>query len=178
MDAPARLFFMKASMKQLPVAGYHSFNNGSAFMDIRLLSLFRVQYQSGKEMNISETVTFFNDMCCMAPATLIDKRITWSDVDSNQVKATFTNNSISIAARLYFNEQGELVNFITEDRYASTADKQMKRFPWATPLKDYTLMNGYKVPAHADVIYKYPEGDFCYGNFKLTDIEYNCMEYK
>ncbi|MBK9484876.1 MAG: hypothetical protein IPO01_06585 [Chitinophagaceae bacterium] len=74
VDTATRLFFMKATMKHLPVAGFHSFKNGNAFMDIRLLSLFRVQYQAGSDMNISETVTFFNDMCCMAPATLIDGR--------------------------------------------------------------------------------------------------------
>lgn len=30
--------------KGLPVAGYHHFKNGKAVMDIRLLSLFKVQY--------------------------------------------------------------------------------------------------------------------------------------
>ncbi|MBK7306643.1 MAG: hypothetical protein IPI88_06095 [Chitinophagaceae bacterium] len=178
VDTATRLFFMKATMKHLPVAGFHSFKNGNAFMDIRLLSLFRVQYQAGSDMNISETVTFFNDMCCMAPATLIDGRFTWLDADSNKVKAVFTNNNISIAAWLYFNDRGELINFISEDRYAVTANKQMKRFRWATPLKDYQMMNGHKLPAYADLIYTYPEGDFCYGNFKLTGIEYNCTEYK
>ena len=51
-------------MKKLPIAGFHSFKNGTAFMDIRLLSLFTVQYESGQDMGIAETVTFFNDMCC------------------------------------------------------------------------------------------------------------------
>ena len=84
MDTSTRLFFMKAVMKHLPVAGFHCFKNGTAFMDIRLLSLFKVQYRVGKEMDVAETVTFFNDMCCMAPATLIDKRIQWLEVDSKK----------------------------------------------------------------------------------------------
>ena len=62
-----RLFYMKVVMKHLPVAGFHRFINGQASMDIRFLSLFKIQYQSGKEMGIAETVTFFNDMCCLAP---------------------------------------------------------------------------------------------------------------
>lgn len=49
---------MKASMNGLPVAGFHSFKGGDAFMDIRLFSIFKVQYQSGAEMGIAETVTF------------------------------------------------------------------------------------------------------------------------
>jgi hypothetical protein len=36
IDSSWRLFFMKAVMKGLPVAGYHCFKNGEAFMDIRL----------------------------------------------------------------------------------------------------------------------------------------------
>ncbi|MBK7637018.1 MAG: hypothetical protein IPJ13_24135 [Saprospiraceae bacterium] len=76
-----RLFFLDATKKQIPVSGFHRFKNGKAYMDIRLLSLFKVQYMEGKEMNISETVTFFNDLCCMAPAALIDERIKWLETE-------------------------------------------------------------------------------------------------
>lgn len=104
MHNPTRLFFMKAYMKKLPVAGYHCFREGTAFMDIRLFSLFKVQYQQGPEMDLSETVTFFNDMCCLAPATLIDQRIKWLEVKGNQVKASFTSNGITVSTWLYFND--------------------------------------------------------------------------
>jgi len=173
MDASTRLFFMDATMKHLPVVGYHSFKNGDAFMDIRLLSLLKVQYQSGKEMGIAETVTFFNDMCCMAPATLIDERIKWTETDSNKVKAEFTNNSITISAWLHFNETGELINFISDDRYAQQNDGTMKKLRWSTPLKDYADYNGYKLAGYADAIYNYPEGDLCYGQFRTKAAEYN-----
>lgn len=170
MDNPARLFFMKATMKGLPVAGYHAFMNGRAYMDIRLMSLYKVQYQDGAEMDISETVTFFNDMCCMAPPTLIDKRIKWLETDQNNVKASFTNNDITITAWLYFNDTGELINFISEDRYAADVNKQLT---WATPLKDYHEIKGYTLAGNAEAIYTYPYGDLCYGMFKLVDVEYN-----
>jgi len=171
LKTPTRLFFMNAVMKGLPVAGYHCFKNGDAFMDIRLFSIFRVQYQDGIEMDLSETVTFFNDMCCMAPATLIDKRITWLTVESNKVKASFMNNNITVSAWLYFNDKGELINFISDDRYSADAGKKL---PWATPLKDYKEINGYKLFGNAQVIYSYPDRDLCYGTFKLVTIEYNC----
>lgn len=170
MDTPARLFFMKATMKGLPVAGYHLYINGRAYMDIRLLSLFKVQYQDGAEMDISETVTFFNDMCCMAPPTLIDKRIKWLETDQNKVKASFTNNDITITAWLYFDDNGALINFISEDRYAADVNKQLT---WATPLKDYQEIKGYTLAGNAETIYTYPNGDLCYGTFKLIDVEYN-----
>jgi hypothetical protein len=170
METPTRLFFMKAIMKNIPVAGYHCYNNGDAFMDIRLFSLFKVQFQEGAEMDMAETVTFFNDMCCMAPATLIDKRISWQEIGENIVKATFTNNGITITANLYFNEVGELINFKSDDRY--NADARTK-LPWATPLKNYKEINGYKLASYAETIYTYPDRDLCYGNFKILSIKYD-----
>jgi hypothetical protein len=128
-EPSTRLFFMKARMRHLPVTGFHCFKNGTAYMDIRLLSLFNVQYQSGYEMDTAETVTFFNDMCCIAPATLIDKRITWLEVENEKVKAQFTNKNITITALLYFNEKGELINFVSDDRYAAEAGKKLR---WST----------------------------------------------
>ena len=174
METPTRLFFMKAVMKNLPVAGYHCYNNGDAFMDIRLFSLAKVQFQDGDEMDKAETVTFFNDMCCMAPATLIDKRISWKEMGGNTVKATFTNNGITIIADLFFNEVGELINFKSNDRYNADAGKKL---PWATPLKKYTLINGYKLASEAETIYTYPDRELCYGTFKIVSINYNSTYY-
>lgn len=177
VDASTRLFFMNATMKHLPVKGFHCFKNGAAFMDIRLLSMFRVQYQAGKEMGIAETVTFFNDMCLMAPATLVDKRIHWFEVDNNKVRASFTHNNITIFATLYFNHKGQLINFISDDRYTFGDDNTMHKIPWSTPVKYYRKINGYTLPGYADTIYSYPAGDLCYGNFKVTNIEYNCKSF-
>lgn len=168
-----RLFFMKATMNHLPVSGFHCFKEGNASMDIRLLSLFKVQYQSGDEMNVSETVTFFNDMCVMAPATLIDPRIQWLHADGNTVEASFTDNNITITARLFFNEEGEMVDFVSNDRYATTRSGELVKAPWSTPLKDYNMVNGYRLATYAETIYDLPEGRLCYGKFHLKEITYN-----
>jgi hypothetical protein len=170
MKEPARFFFMNARMKGLPVGGYHHFENGKAYMDIRLLSTFRVQYQDGVEMDQSETVTFFNDMCCLAPATLIDNRIEWENADGNKVKASFTTNGIRIAAWLYFNERGELINFISDDRYAADARRKL---PWETPLKEYQDIQGHHLMRTADVLYHYTRGKEVYGMFELLEVTYN-----
>ena len=173
IKTPTRLFYLNAIMKGLPVAGFHCFKNGKAFMDIRLLSMFKVEYQSGAVMDTSETVTFFNDMCVMAPATLIDKRIQWLEVVGNKVKASFTNNGITISAWLYFNEKGEMVNFVSEDRSALGKNGETVKLKWSTPMRDYKGINAYKLASYAEAIYTYPEGDFTYATFELKDIGYN-----
>jgi hypothetical protein len=172
INEATRLFFLDATMRHLPVSGFHSFRNGTAFMDIRLLSIFRVQYQAGPEMDSAETVTFFNDMCVMAPATLIDSRITWSEADDSSVTAKFRNNGITVSARLSFNKKGELINFVSDDRYAMV-DGEMKKMTWSTPLKDYQSFAGVRLASSAQAVYSYPDGDFTYGEFTLRNVVYN-----
>jgi hypothetical protein len=173
IEKPTRLFYLDAIMKYMPVAGFHCFKNGTAFMDIRLLSIFKVAYQSGKEMDISETVTFLNDMCVMAPATLINKHIEWFELERNKVKASFTNDGVTVSALLYFNEKGELVNFVSEDRYAVEGNGTVAKHKWSTPLRDYKSINGYKLASYAETIYNYPDGDYTYATFSLKNITYN-----
>jgi hypothetical protein len=86
-------------------------------------------------------------------------------------KASFTNNNITVTAWLYLNNKGELIHFISDDRYAGSTGKQ---FPRATPLKDYHEINGYKLMGNAETIYNYPDRDLVYGTFKLISIGYNC----
>lgn len=73
---------MKAKMFGITVPGYHCYQNASASMQIKLLGLFNMVNIKGKIINKAETVTLFNDMCLMAPAALIDKRIEWFAIDS------------------------------------------------------------------------------------------------
>jgi len=175
IKSPARLFFIEAKKMGIPALGIHIYQNEKAIFKVKLLSLFTVVDASGEKMDQGETVTVFNDMCFMAPATLIDKHITWESADDLTVKAIFTNGKIKISATLYFNEKGELVNFISNDRY-ETDRKTYKNYPWSTPVKSYININGYRLPSGADLIYSRPDGEFTYGQFKLKDIKYNCSE--
>jgi hypothetical protein len=169
-NEPTRLFFMKAKMFGITVPGYHHYMQKKAVMDILISGLFPMVQMSGAEMNKAETVTLFNDMCLMAPATLIDTRIKWQSVDEKKAKAVFTNGNISINAILYFNEQGQLVNFTSGDRYDINGKQWI---PFSTPVHEYENYNGFNLFYKGDAVWHYPEGEFVYGKFILKEIEYN-----
>jgi hypothetical protein len=111
----------------------------------------------------------------MAPAALIDKRIEWTSIDSLSAKATFTNGVNKITAILYFNEQGQLINFTSDDRYAIG---DMKQYRFSTPVKNYKLIDGRNVPTYGETIWHYPDGEFVYGKFTLKSVGYNVAEFK
>lgn len=169
-DEPTRLFFMKAKMFGMTVPGYHKYAEAKASMDIKIFGIFPVISHSGAVMDKTETVTLFNDMCLMAPATLIDKRIQWQTINNKEVKATFINHDIKISATLYFNDKGQLINFISQDR---TAVADGKTYPFSTPVKAYKNYNGLKLMQYGEAVWHYPDGNFTYGKFWLKEIRYN-----
>lgn len=172
---PSRYFYMTASKMGLPATGLHLYQDKTATFDVKLLNWLPVVSARGEKMNQAETVTLFNDMCFIAPATLIDNRIAWEQIDNLSVKAVYTNGDISVSAILYFNESGELINFISPDRF-ETDGKKYESYPWKTPVSEYKEQNGYLLPSIAKLIYEKPEGDFTYGELEYIDVRYNVEE--
>jgi hypothetical protein len=177
-DKPTRLFYIVAKKKGIPAKGIHLYIDQKAIMQVKILGLFTVVDAKGKEMNQGETVTLFNDMCFIAPASLIDRNIEWHEIDTITVSAKFTNGNITVSATLFFNEVGEIVNFLSNDRFETTDGKTYRNYPWLTPVTGYSNINGYRLPSGAKLIYKHPDEDLCYGEFRLKSVEYNCREYK
>ncbi len=175
IDDPARLFFMKGEMYGFTVPGYHKYINATASMDIRLFGFFPLIKIEGEVMDKAETVTLFNDMCLFAPSTLIDNRIQWEVLNDTTVNAKFTNKGISISADLYFDKNGRLTNFISNDR---TDVSDMKQYPFLTPINDYANINDVNVVCNGFAIWRYPDRDFIYGNFNLKEINYNLIHIK
>jgi hypothetical protein len=173
-EEPTRLFFMKAKMFGIMVPGYHDYQQQKARMNVKLFGLFPVMQAQGPVMDQSETVTYFNDICLLAPAALIDKRIEWTPVDSLTAKAVFHNGGNSISATLYFAPDGALVNFISDDR---TVMDEGKQYRFSTPAKKYIPIGERKVLQYGEAVWHYPEGEFVYGKFNLKTVEYNVTDY-
>jgi hypothetical protein len=174
---PSRYFYMTATRKGLPISALHIYQHRTATFRVKLLNWLKVVDASGEQMNQGETVTLLNDMCFIAPATLIDPRISWEPVNDSTTTAIFHNGNISVSAVLYFNAPGELVNFISKDRF-ETDGKKYNNYPWATPVEDYKMMNGYLLPSKARLIYQRPGGDFTYGEFVYKSVRYNLTGFE
>ncbi len=175
---PQRFYFMQLNMFGLPVVGLHIYKDALATMKVKVAGLITVADAKGSKMNKAETVTVFNDMCLLAPATLIDQRIQWEQIDPLQVKVIFNNNGVKISAELYFNEKGELINFISNDRYMTSSGESYQQAQWSTPVKDYQDFGGIRLASYGEAHWSLPEGDYCYGKIAIKEIKYNFTSYK
>ncbi|HTY58187.1 MAG TPA: DUF6544 family protein [Bacteroidota bacterium] len=177
-DDRTRLFYITSSIFGVPFDGLHMYVGNNATMQIRVASMFQVADAKGEKMTRGETVTLFNDMCFIAPPSLIDTSIQWKSLDSLSAEARFTNRGNTITALLSFNEKGELTNFISGDRYLSSDGKTYESYPWSTPVSDYREFDGRKVAWYGEAAWLMPKGEFTYARFHLQEIEYNCRDFK
>ena len=173
---PSRSFHMDATMAGLPVDVLHIYANAEAAMLVKLFSLFPMVNANGPEMDRAETVTVFNDLVVLAPGAIISAPIVWTIVDERHVNGTYTNGTQAVTGELTFNEQHELVNFISNDRNAVSSDgKTFTPQAWSTPISSYRTSHGHRFPAVAEARWHAPPpiGEFVYIEFKLRDLEYN-----
>jgi len=174
VDQPARLFYLNASMFALPVQGYHRYVGASATMRVKAAGLVRVVDAAGGELNRAETVTMFNDMCVLAPATLIDPAITWEHVDARTVRAAFANAGLTIRAELSFNHAGELVDFQSDDRYQTASDgRGARRMRWSTPLHAHRAFGPVRLASRGEGRWHEPEGEYAYIELTIDEVRYN-----
>lgn len=172
-DAPARFFFLRTRMFGVPVRVLHDYADGEAHMRVRLAGVINLVDVAGEDLSRAETVTILNDLCIMSPSVLIDARFAWTPVDDTHASVTFTNGEHCVQATLVFDADGDLVDFISDDRHALPSDGTR----WTTPLRHYATFDGRRVAREGDAIWHYPDGHrHRYGTFRITEIAWNVHE--
>jgi hypothetical protein len=171
-----RLFFLDATMFGVPVDVLHTYLGASATMRVKAASLVPLVNATGSDMDRAETVTLFNDLCVLAPAALVDARVTWYPVDDHHARGAFTNGAHTVSAELAFDDDHELVDFVSEDRLRASPDgTTFTRQRWSTPVSDCRTFDSRRVSSRGEARWHAPdpEGEFCYLEFNLDNLTYN-----
>jgi hypothetical protein len=173
---PARLFLMRARMFGIPVEAWHRLAGGHARMKVTVFGLVPIVNASGPVMDRSEAVTLFNDMCLLAPGTLIDRNIRWEPMDARTVRADFAHYGQTISATLFFGVDGLLTNFVSDDRSRASVDgKSFTRLQFSTPVRDYRHFGPARLAQHGEARWRLADGEFTYGEFDLQEVSYNAQ---
>lgn len=168
-----RLFFMATRMAGLPVAVLHDYAGAEASTRVRVARLFNVADRHDAELARVETVTLLDDLCFWAPSSLIGPQFRWREIGDRQVEVTFTNGPHTVRATLVFDADGDLVDFVSDDRAQAQRDGTLKRLRWSTPMHDRREFQGRRVPTRGEAIWHPPEGPFVYGRFVVRSIRFD-----
>jgi len=171
---PVRLFHMEASLFGVPFEAWHVMRGTAATMRVKVASLVQVVDARGPEMDRSETVTLLNDMCVLAPGSLLDPRIRWEDRGPLAARATFANGPHTVSADLTFDGEGRLVDFRSADRSRASPDgRSFERVPWSTPLARYRAFGPLRIADRGDAVWHPPGGAFSYIEFEIADMTWD-----
>jgi hypothetical protein len=172
MGEPARLFMMSARRAGLPVDVLHVFARGEATMRARLLSVFTVASGGGADFTRAETVTLLNDFCLLAPGALVGSAFRWEAIDSRSARVTYTLGAHTVSALVIVDEAGDLVDFVSDDRSATSPDgQQLIRQRWSTPILSHQTIRGTRTLLRGEGRWHTPEGDWAYIELDLLDLE-------
>jgi hypothetical protein len=170
VDPPARFFFVTAARGGVPFHVLHRLTPEGATMRVRVAGLIQAVDARGPEMDRSEAVTFFNDLCVLAPGALVDAPIRWEELGPRAARGTFTLGRSAVTATLSFDEAGDLAGFASNDRSMSGDGKTFERHPWSTPLRDYATFEGGRLARRGQAAWSLPTGEFTYGEFVLESL--------
>jgi hypothetical protein len=177
-DEPTRLFLMRARMFGVPVEAFHRSVGGHATMQVTIAGAFPLEDARGAEMDRAETVTLFNDMCLLAPGTLIHPDIAWEAVDATMARARFAHGGQTISATLMFDSKGQLINFVSDDRSRAESDRAFTPRRFSTPARDYRDFGPVRIMSFGEARWLLPEGEFTYGEFNLVEVTYNVSGHR
>lgn len=168
-----RTFHITATMRGLPVDVAHVLTDGAATMRAAVCSVVPVVDAAGPEMDRAETVTLFNDLCVLAPAALVDAPVAWSETGPGRVRGAYTNGRHTVEAELVFDADGDLVDFVSDDRLRAAPDgSTFTPQRWSTPLAGYRELGGRRLSTAGAAVWHAPEpeGTFAYLEFDVDDL--------
>ena len=164
---PAFIWRAKAKAAGLPLVRVRDkYANGSGNMLVTMGGILNMVDAKGAEIDQGSMMRYFNEMMWF-PTAFLGDNVSWKAIDDNSVEATFTDSGKSINAKIYFDEDGRLVNFIAR-RYRD-ADLET----WSTPITEYGEFEGLKLPVRGQGVWNLSSGDLIYIELQLTEVEYN-----
>lgn len=164
----ARLFHMRIDFAAVvPMFGWDVYVGGRGHMKGKLAGLVIVAAGRGPEFDAGELVTWLNDACMLAPSMLLGAPTTWTTVDDHSFSVAVTDRGTTVTARLHVDDDGRLVDFVTDDRWCSLPDG-LVRSRWSTPIAGWTTADdGAPMGVGGRAIWHLSEGDFAYADMRF-----------
>lgn len=153
----------------IPVYGIDTFINGLGNLKIKILNLFKVVDVKGTYANIAEMMRFLSEIIWF-PTAFLDEKITYSEIDSHKIQATFTAHGMEVSGVFHFDDNGLIEKFTAIRSYDVKTGEEAQ---WTTPIYEYKEMKGYLIPFKGAAVWHLKDGDFKYIDMEISKLEFN-----
>ena len=166
----ARIAHMKFS--SMPISARDLYRDGYGEMKVKLFNLFRLAFENGKETAQSALITSFAEFLMLPGYFLLDN-VQWETVNETTVRARLSDCDIEVSGLFYFNSEGLMNRFETEDRYYSYGKNTFGKVKYSAVVDTYKAQGELKIAEKVKAIWHLPEGDYEYFKGTIDRIDYN-----
>jgi hypothetical protein len=168
-DVPARFAFIDSSLYGIPFQGLDSFIHGEGGMKGVVAKNITLFNQRGEEMNKAALVTWLAEIIFM-PSQLLSGDVDIKEIDKNTVGVSITYDNIRASGIYKFLDNGELVEFTTDNRALIYNDGRLEHRKWSALYEEYKNNGNLLLPNRLKSKWHFDNEDIIY--FDGTDIEY------
>jgi hypothetical protein len=154
-DVPARFAFIDSSLYGIPFQGLDSFINGKGGMKGVIAKNITLFNQRGEDMDKAALVTWLAETIFM-PSQLLSGQIEIKEPDKNTASVSITYDNLTVGGTYKFKDNGELIEFTTDDRGMVSMDGRIEHKKWSVLFEDYMnkgkllLPNRLRIKWHLD----------------------------
>lgn len=171
VSKPCRMALIDSIMFGVPFEGYDYYQNGTGGMKGVIAKGITLFNQTGEMMDKACLATFLAESL-FAPNILLQDYITFEEISDYEVKATITYKNQTASGVFTFNQQYEMISFVTNDRGVTNPDGTMEYVPWSAICGDYRISeSGIKYPTKFQAVWNYPDGDFIYFDGLVSNVK-------
>lgn len=172
-DVPARFAFINSSMFSIPFQGLDSFIDGKGGMKGVVAKNITIFNQRGDAMNKSAFVTWLSEIVFM-PSQLLNGEVKIKEIDRNTVYVEITYYDMTISGKYRFLDNGQLVEFTTDDRSMIFNNGKVQNKKWTVIYEDYVDKGGLRLPNRLKSEWHLENEDLVY--FDGSNVEYKFYE--
>lgn len=167
-------FFWRVGMQMFPLVSVHGrdrYVDGTGSLQMKVLSLVPAVNKTGGGLDQGALLRYLGETIWF-PSGALSPYIKWEEVDDNTAKATMDYLSTVASAFFHIDDEGRPVR-TNADRYN---DGRAQILPWTATSTKFGELDGIRMPVEGVASWHFPEGDFTYIDWRVTDVGYNVRE--
>ncbi len=149
-----------------------SYMHGRGHGHLKLYGAITLQEFEGRETDMSMLFRFLSELVWLPTGLLPTKTLRWEHVDANTARAVITDDDVQVQALFHVNELGQIDRITTEDKYRDHKSG-FEQASFSLVCRAYKEFDGVIIPTEVDFVWNLESGDFEYGQFIVTDIDFH-----
>ena len=145
--------------------------DGKGFGSVKFLGLFTLLNPSGHEADTSLLTRYLMEAVWFPTALIPTNLLTWREIDTHRAEAILTYGSIHVSSVFVFNDDHDIIEIITEDKYRDFRSS-FEKAKFTLKCTAHAEFNGMRIPTSVEFVWNLPTGDFTYGKYTITNVQY------